>query len=160
MPTSCILYQVYWRKSMVFSSALRIRKLWYNAENMNRMRLIGTILTVAFFALTLCGAGLLATHKNIGAHVPGCPFANTMDASCPLSAINQLGNFATVLGSLPISSVSLLLLVACLALASVAIAITPSASHRPPRVDRIDDSAVWRTLQLAFARGILNPKLF
>lgn len=127
---------------------------------MPRMRLAGTILTVAFFALTLCGAGLLAVHADSSAHVPGCPFASTMDASCPLSAIDRLGNFVTILGSLPIGSVYLLLLAACLALACVTIGITPLASRRPPRADRADDSAVWRPLQLAFARGILNPKVY
>ncbi len=127
---------------------------------MPRMRLAGIVLVAAFFALTLCGAGLLVVHADGGAHVPGCPFASTMDASCPLSAIDRLGNFATVLGSLPISSVSLLLLAACLALACVAIGIAPFASHRPPRAARTDDSAVWRPLQLAFARGILNSKVF
>lgn len=124
------------------------------------MRLTGTILTIAFFALTLCGAGVLAVHTDNGAHVSGCPFAGTMDASCPLFTVNHLGNFASILGSLPVSPFAISLLLACLAAASAAVIIVPTMSRRIPHPSRVDDSAVWHPLQLAFSRGILNPKVY
>ncbi|MEK7638320.1 MAG: hypothetical protein AAB375_02765 [Patescibacteria group bacterium] len=126
---------------------------------MPRMRLAGTVLIVAFFALTLCGAGLLAAHAGNGAHVPGCPFTSTMDASCPQSAIDHLKNFTVILGSLPISALSLSLLLMWLALASVVTMASP-LSRRSSFPHCRDDSAIWHPLQVAFARGILNPKSF
>ncbi len=122
-------------------------------------RLSGTLLIISFVTLTLCGAGLLTLHARELSHVAGCPFAGTMSPACPLSAIHQLVNFSSVLGTLSVNS----LLAALLGLMLVFIVQTGTVT--PPRINRLSrlheggDSGIWRPLQYAFSRGILNPKI-
>ena len=127
---------------------------------MKPMRLTAGTLAIAFFTLTLCGAGVLAMQAGQIAHVSGCPFSSGMSASCPLTAIHQLENFSTVLGTLPVKSLLMVLFAI-----TVVLIVRTGAAPRPHmyrllRMHDGDDARIWRPLQYAFSRGILNPKVY
>jgi len=127
---------------------------------MARTRILYLTLTITFFALTLCGAGFFASHAEASMHVPGCPFAHPTDIACQSSAMSQLSRFAAVLGALPGQTLTLLAaLLACLAIGSVVVC-EPPQSRISVRSILKQNFEIQRPLQLAFADGTLNPKLF
>ena len=127
---------------------------------MTQKGLLGIILTASFVALTLCGAGLLVVQMDHGMHVAGCPFTGTMDTSCPLSTVERLSTFATTLGALPVTLISFLILLVCGIASAFLRPRVPAALLRKQDRARSEDAALWHPLQLAFSRGILDPKPF
>lgn len=145
---------------MVLDGFIESHRICGIMRAMAAKRTAGIILTASFIALTLCGAGLLVVQMEHGAHVAGCPFSGSMDASCPLSTVERLSTFATTLGTLPVALFSFLVLLALSAMsASVVPVVRAVLPHKQDRA-RSEDAALWHPLQPAFARGILNPKPF
>ncbi len=122
------------------------------------LRILSASLTIAVLVLGM-------THFSIGRHISGsvtnCPFALGHSSMCSMSSMDHVQAWQNTIVNIPLKDVliQILLLLAFGGLLKYISLLSTHTSHKN-KLSYSHSITFFNPLREAFARGILNPKIY